>query len=236
VVGWTLLTALVRTVIVVVSYELFEHCDGMPFVVDQHLVGALRSDAAHEPFCVTVCSERSRRGLHRVDALGGEHRVERRSVFGVSITDEEPELGDPLVEGHQQVAGGLRSPSCGWMRGRAENVDPTGADLHHEQHVQATQADGVQMEEVGSQQARCLSAQEGAPTGVRPPRRGTDAGGGEDTADRARTDAVPEPGEFSPARGDGPTEDFPEPTARSTREVRHRSLGVLVDSDRSISG
>ena len=41
----------------------------------------------------------------------------------------EPELGDPFVEFHEQVAGGLSGPGCGGMRGHAEDVDSPCADL-----------------------------------------------------------------------------------------------------------
>lgn len=48
VVGWAVLACLVRSVIVEVSGELVEHREGVPFVVDEHPVGALGSNAAHE--------------------------------------------------------------------------------------------------------------------------------------------------------------------------------------------
>jgi hypothetical protein len=66
---------LVWAVVVVVPGELIKHRDGVAFVVDEHSVGAFRSDAADESFGVTVGSGSSRRGLHDVDVLGGEHRV-----------------------------------------------------------------------------------------------------------------------------------------------------------------
>jgi hypothetical protein len=62
VVGWALLAALVRAVIVVVSDEVVEYHDGIS-------VGAFRSHGAHRPLGVAVCSRSSRRGLHGVDAL-----------------------------------------------------------------------------------------------------------------------------------------------------------------------
>ena len=55
-VGWAVLTALVRTVIIEMSGELVKHGHGVTFVVDQHPVGTLRSDTAHEPLRVTVRS------------------------------------------------------------------------------------------------------------------------------------------------------------------------------------
>ena len=54
VVGWAALAAQVWAVIVEVSGELVHDRDCVTFVVDQHAVGALRSDTAHEPLGVTV--------------------------------------------------------------------------------------------------------------------------------------------------------------------------------------
>jgi hypothetical protein len=83
------------------------------------------------------------------------------------------------------------------MCGDAEDVDSSGMDLHYEQDVEAAEADGVEVEEIGSQQAGCVGAQEGTPVGVGLSGCGPDAGGGEDGADGARTDVVAKPGEFS---------------------------------------
>jgi hypothetical protein len=47
---------LVWSVVVVVPGELVKHCDGVAFVVDEHPVGAFRSDAANESFGITVGS------------------------------------------------------------------------------------------------------------------------------------------------------------------------------------
>jgi hypothetical protein len=68
----------------------------------------------------------------------------------VSVADEEPELGDPFAEVHQEVAGGLGCPGRSRVRGHAEDVDSPGVDLHHEQDVESAQADGVQVEEVSA--------------------------------------------------------------------------------------
>lgn len=91
VVGWALLPALMRTVVVEVLSELIEHREGVAFVVNQHPVGAFRSHTAHEPFRVTVGSWCLRRGLHRVDALGGERRGELR----IPVADQEPDREVP---------------------------------------------------------------------------------------------------------------------------------------------
>jgi hypothetical protein len=106
------------------------------------------------------------RHLHDVDAFRGEYCVERCGVFGVSVADGEPKPGDAFVEVHQEVARGLRGPGRSRMRGDAEDVDSAGVNLHHEQHVESVQSDGVEVEEVRGQQSYCLGAREGAPTGV----------------------------------------------------------------------
>jgi hypothetical protein len=67
-------------------------------------------------------------------------------------------------------------------------------DLHHEQDAEPAQADGVEVEEIGGQQATRLGAQEGTPVGVGLSGCGADAVGGEDAADGARTDVVAKPG------------------------------------------
>jgi hypothetical protein len=73
VVGRAVFAALVWAVVVIVSGELVEYCDGVAFVVDEHPVGAFRSHAPDEPLGITVGSGSSWRGLHDVDVRGGEH-------------------------------------------------------------------------------------------------------------------------------------------------------------------
>jgi hypothetical protein len=53
------------------------------------------------------------------------------------------------------------------------------------------------VEEVGGQQSGRLGAQERPPRGVDPARRRPDSGTGEDPADRARTDPITEPDQFT---------------------------------------
>jgi hypothetical protein len=108
-----------------------------------------------------------------------------------------PERGDPPAEIHHQVAGSLDSPGRGRVGGHPEDMHPSTVDLDHEQHVQPAQGDGVQAEEINGQQAGCLGAQEGPPTGVGPAWRRTDPGATEDPADRGGADPVAESEEFS---------------------------------------
>jgi len=74
----------------------------------------------------------------------------------------------------------------------AEDVDAPGGDLHDEQHVEAPQSDGVEVEEVDRKQSLRLRAQEGPPLGVHAARGRPEPGAGEDAPDGAGTDPVAE--------------------------------------------
>jgi hypothetical protein len=53
--------------------------------------------------------------------------------------------------------------------GHAEDVHAPGRHLHDEQDVQASEEDGVHVEEIAGQQTASLSAQERPPRGVQIP-------------------------------------------------------------------
>src|SRR4051812_29495728 len=66
---------------------------GVTLVVDQHLVGALGSDAANEPFGVAVRLRRPRGSPDHVGALSGEHGVEGAGELPYQPSSEEPQPG-----------------------------------------------------------------------------------------------------------------------------------------------
>jgi hypothetical protein len=68
-----------------------------------------------------------------------------------------------IVEVHDQVPGDLSHPRPGRMLGDTEQVNPPGADLDHEQDLEALQGNGVDAEEVACQDSGCLGAQEVPP-------------------------------------------------------------------------
>jgi hypothetical protein len=74
--------------------------------------------------------------LQYLNAGRVERRVEGRAEFGVAIPDEEPEPDGALADVHQQVAGDLRDPVCGWVGGDPGQVHPATLDYHDEQHVE----------------------------------------------------------------------------------------------------
>ena len=180
------------SVIVEMALVRVEHHTGVAFVVDQHPVRALGADTADEPLGITVRPRRSGWGLDDLDVLGREHGVERAAELGVSVPEQEPAAADPITEPRDEVAGLLDGPLRRGMGGDAEEVHPPGRDLHHAQHIQPPQDDRVQMEEVGCEQPGRLGTQEGPPAGVDVAGRGPEPAGGEDPADRAGADPVPE--------------------------------------------
>ena len=72
--------------------------------------------------------------------------------FASAIADQEPDGGGPLAEVHDKVACMLRDPRTGRMTCNAQDVHASGVDFDHEEHIQPSQQDGVDVEEVASQQ------------------------------------------------------------------------------------
>ena len=83
-------------------------------VADQRPAQAFGTRGADPAFGVGF--RRPRRGLERLYAGRGEHRVERRGELAVAIPDGQPEPVGALVEIHQQIPGGLGHPRAGRMR------------------------------------------------------------------------------------------------------------------------
>ena len=147
-VGWVLIETLMWTVIVEVTLVGAQHSTGVTIVVDQHPVGALGSDTADEPLRIAVRARRAPWRLDDLNTLSGEHGIERSGELRVPVADQKPKPADSVTEVHDQVAGLL-----GGLLGRRVGRDPEdvhlpSGDLHHDQHVQPTQIDGVDMEEV----------------------------------------------------------------------------------------
>jgi len=129
-----------------------------------------RTVPTHRPPLRSPARRPHRRDEH-FDRLGGNDRVERGRELPVPIADQEPELPDAVFEAHEQVAGLLRHPLSQWTRCHTEHVDPAGADLDHEQHLQPLEEHGVDGEQVHRQHTLGLRPQELPPWDGRPLRR-----------------------------------------------------------------
>src|SRR4029077_2085676 len=104
-----------------------------------------------------------RRDPDRSHARGGEDGVEDTGELGVTVPDQEAEAAGPVTEIHEQVAGLLGSPRTLRRGSRTQDVHPPGYHLHDEQHIEAPEEDGADMEEIAGQQAIGLSTQERPP-------------------------------------------------------------------------
>ncbi|MGO8886255.1 MAG: hypothetical protein ACLQI7_21700, partial [Streptosporangiaceae bacterium] len=72
-----------------------------------------------------------------------------------------PEAGGAITQIHQEVGDLLHGPGTVRVRGHAEDVHVAGADLDHEQAVQAPQGHrAVDVEEIGGEHGRGLRVQE----------------------------------------------------------------------------
>ena len=83
------------------------------------------------------------------------------------------------------------------MGGHAGQVDPPGAQLDEEQHIQPAQPDRVDGEEVAGHDPGGLLAQERPPGSGRPPGRGVQPVATQDGADGSRGDLDAEVLEFA---------------------------------------
>ncbi len=81
--------------------------------------------------------------------------------------DEEPESPTCLFEIRDEVTGDLGNPWAIRVGGGTEDVDDASLQLDHEQDVVAAEQHGVDVKEVGGDDALGLGGEELAPSGAR---------------------------------------------------------------------
>ena len=127
----------------------------------------------------------------------GEHGVERRGELSVPVPDQELKALGPIVKVHQQVPGLLDHPLLRGMCGDSGQVHAAGAVLDEEQHVQAPQEYGIDVEEARRQDRLRPGFKECPPGLPGSSGRGVDARVFEDLPHRRRGQLVPEPGQLT---------------------------------------
>lgn len=197
--GRELVPALVRPMSIEVPRVVVEDLLGMAPIKYQEPVGAFFADRAHEPLGVRVAVGAPRRDLGHGDVLAGEDGVESCGEFRVPVTDLVGEVASTLAELPYELSGLLCGPDGGGVGGDTQDMHRAGAYLHNEQNVQPPQADGVDVEEIGSKQAMGLGLEEGGPFAAHrmPPRGWAEASGTQGPADAGLTDAVSQATEFA---------------------------------------
>jgi hypothetical protein len=136
---WRLTESTVWSVLVVVRHVARQHRLEMPSSQDQHPVEQFTTYRADPAFGERVRSRRTHGRPQDPDALGGEDRIEGVGELRVPVADEELELDllSAVCELHEQVTGLLGHPRSGRVRRHAQDMNPAGRQLHHEQHIQA---------------------------------------------------------------------------------------------------
>ena len=159
---------------------------------DEQVIEAVLSDGAHPSLGEGVRVRGADRGE---DALGvdrGEDLVEAGGEFGIAVTDEEAHPLAGLLERGTEVAGDLGHPRAVGVGRDAEEVDDAPFHFDHEQYVVAAEQHGIDGEEVGSEDARGLSAEELGPGGTSSPWRWWKPMAAQDIGDAALGDGDPE--------------------------------------------
>ena len=131
------LAAAVGAPSVVVGLVLGQDRPQMSLAEDEHPVGDLRPGGEHEPFRISIRARASGRDFHGLDASVGQELVEGSGELPGSVADQEPEVRGAIAEVHQEIADLLCGPWPVRVRGHAEDVHAAGADLDHEQAVEA---------------------------------------------------------------------------------------------------
>jgi hypothetical protein len=108
------------------------------------------------------------------------------------VAEKDAQLSPPLAQHQQQIAGLLGDPGPVGIGGHPGQVDSPSADLNEEQHVQPSQPNGVDGEQVAGDDPGGLLAQECLPRGGCRPRGRVQSVATQRRADRGGRDADPE--------------------------------------------
>jgi hypothetical protein len=144
--------------VVVLDVEV-QDANKLPAPCDQEMVQALLARGAN-PALGDGVGVGVRSLDRREDDLSAEpvpHVVEGSGELAVTVVDQEPDGGGVLIERRDEVAGLLRDPGTGWVRGDAGEMHTPVVKLDEEQHVQPLQEHGVHGEEVAGEDSGCLA-------------------------------------------------------------------------------
>src|SRR6266511_6298150 len=123
-----------RPLLRVMAHVDAEHTIEMPSSVDEDVVQALRADGPHEPLGEGVGPWRQDGGADDPDFFRPEYLVERTRELRVPVVQEEPDRGEPLLDG--EVPGLLGDPRRVGMCRRAHHVHSPRRDLNEEPDIE----------------------------------------------------------------------------------------------------
>ena len=192
-----LCSGLVGSVPVVVVLVFGEDSAGMGFVDDQDVVEGFAADGSDHPFAVGVHPGYSWGAEQDVHVLGPEDGIEGLGVLGVAVAQDESQGLYAGAEIRGKVARLLGRPFSGGVAGDAGDVEATGAVFEERDGVEACAEHGVEVEEVGRDDALGLGGQELAPAWSGSAWGRLEAGGVQDLPDGGRRYRVSQSGEFT---------------------------------------
>lgn len=171
--SWTVLGAagcravvvagLMGSVSVVVVFVGCEDLSCVAFVHDQDVVEEFASECADDAFAVGVHPGRLRCALDHAQVVGLEDGIERLAVLAVAVPEKEAQGLRPVSEVGGEVPGLLCGPCLGRVGGDAGGVQASGVVFEEGQCVQACAEHGVEVEEVGRDDALGLGGEELSP-------------------------------------------------------------------------
>ena len=153
---------------------------------------------------------------------GGEPELKRAGELRVPIVDQEPRLLAAVVEIDVEVPSLLKHPRSIGVAGARDVLDPAATNTDEHEHVQPTQQDGVDGEEVAGEHRRRVLAHERAPGETITLRRRRDTGLLQDVPDERRRHLDAELAQFA---------NDPEiaPAGVLTREPHDQLAHPLID-------
>ena len=169
----------------------------MSFTEDQGPVKQLAAQGPDDAFADSVHPRRFGQGGDAPQPLGREHFPERGGEQRVAVVNEEPQHAEAAIQVHGEVAGLLHRPGPGRVRGYSGQVQPAGAVLDEDQHVQPPEQRRLHNQEVTGDDRVRLGGQELPPGRSGPPGCRFDACGVQDLPYRGRGDRAPEPRELT---------------------------------------
>src|SRR6266540_4414463 len=160
-----------------------EHTFEVAATNDEQPVEALGADSADEALGVCVrlwCADWC---LDHRDAFAVEDLVEGGAELAVAVMDQEAHPFEDACEA--EVARLLGDPGARRVGRAASKVDAAAFEFDEEEHVEASERDRLDGEEIAGEHAGGLLAEELPPARAQAPRRGSKTIGKQDAPDRA---------------------------------------------------
>jgi len=149
--------------LVVMPDELGHHVSEVATTKDQEVIERFSTYGSHPSFGEGVRPRSAERSLDNLDALSPQDLVEARRELGVAVTEQEPGSEFAILDVPGQMPRLLHHPVAGGMCRAAGEMHTATANLDEEQDVQRLEPNGLDGEEVGSQDLLSVLPQELAP-------------------------------------------------------------------------